>query len=80
MAVQGLPWTPHQRRHTSSIRADRAEGDETIKKLNVEQESFIRETEDLRQTIYEKELYLKAELIKKPPDIVIALSCQNEII
>jgi hypothetical protein len=39
--------------------------DGTIKKLNAEQESFIRATEALRQTIYEKELYLKAELVKK---------------
>jgi hypothetical protein len=30
--------------------------DATIKKLNAEQESFIRATEALRQTIYEKEL------------------------
>ena len=53
--------------------------DETIKELNTEQESFIRATEALRQTIYEKELYLKAELVKKAPDTVIALSFQNEI-
>jgi hypothetical protein len=53
--------------------------DATIKKLNTEQESFIKETEDLRQAIYEKELYLKAELVKKSPDKVIALSFQNEI-
>jgi zinc resistance-associated protein len=53
--------------------------DETIKKLNAEQESFIKSTEDLRQTIYEKELYLKAELVKKSPDLIITLSLQNEI-
>jgi hypothetical protein len=41
---------------------------ETIKKLNAEQEVFIKATEGLRQTIYEKELYLKAELVKKDPD------------
>lgn len=51
----------------------------TIKKLNAEQESFIKATEVLRQTIYEKELYLKAELVKKQPDIVTALGFQNEI-
>ena len=51
----------------------------TIKKLNAEQESFIRSTEALRQTIYEKELYLKAELVKKQPDIVTALGFQKEI-
>ncbi len=51
----------------------------TIKKLNVEQESFIKSTEALRQTIYEKELYLKAELVKKKPDIGTALGFQKEI-
>jgi hypothetical protein len=53
--------------------------DITIKKLNAEQESFIKSTEVLRQTIYEKELYLKAELVKKEPDIVTALGFQKEI-
>lgn len=53
--------------------------DATIKKLNVDQESFIRTTEALRQTIYEKELYLKAELVKKRPDIVTAQGFQKEI-
>ncbi|MFC1816923.1 periplasmic heavy metal sensor [Thermodesulfobacteriota bacterium] len=53
--------------------------DKTIKKLNAEQKAFIKATEDLRQTIYEKELYLKAELVKKDPDTAIALSFQNNI-
>lgn len=51
----------------------------TIKKLNAEQESFIDSTEALRQTIYAKELYLKAELVKKQPDIDTALGFQKEI-
>ena len=53
--------------------------DETIRKLNVEQESFIKATEDFRQTIYEKELYLKAELAKKNPDTTTALALQKDI-
>jgi len=53
--------------------------DDTIKKLNAEQEAFIKATEDLRQTIYEKELYLKVELAKKDPDPTIALSFQKDI-
>ncbi len=53
--------------------------DATKKKLIAEQESFIKETEDLRQTIYEKELYLKAELSKKAPDNAISLSLQKNI-
>jgi hypothetical protein len=53
--------------------------DETINQLNHEQESFIKATEGLRQTIYEKELYLKAELVKKAPDAASALSLQKQI-
>jgi hypothetical protein len=53
--------------------------DDTIKKLNAEQEAFIKATENLRQTIYEKELYLKAELAKKDPDTATALSFQKDI-
>ena len=52
---------------------------ETVKKLNAEQEAFIKATEDLRQKIYEKELYLKAEIAKKDPDIAIALSFQKDL-
>ncbi len=52
---------------------------ETIKKLNDEQVAFIEATQDLRQTIYEKELYLKAELTKKNPDTAIALGFQKNI-
>lgn len=51
----------------------------TIKKMNAEQEAFIKTTENFRQTIYEKELYLKAELAKKKPDKMIALQFQNAI-
>jgi hypothetical protein len=58
---------------------DRNLNGETIKKLNAEQEAFIKATEDFRQTIYEKELYLKAELVKKDPDTAIALSFQKNI-
>jgi hypothetical protein len=58
---------------------DRHLNDATIKKLNTEQESFIRATEALRQTIYEKELYLKAELVKRQPNIGTALGFQKEI-
>ena len=53
--------------------------DKTIKKLNTEQEAFIKMTQSLRQKIYENELYLKAELVKKSPDAAIALGFQNSI-
>ncbi len=58
---------------------NRSLSDATIKKLNAEQEAFIKATEDLRQTIYEKELYLKAELVKKAPDTATALGFQKNI-
>jgi hypothetical protein len=51
----------------------------TIKMLNTEQESFIKSTEDLRQIIYEKELYLKSELAKREPDVATALSLQSSL-
>lgn len=51
----------------------------TIKKLNTEQESFIKSTEDLRQIIYEKELYLKSELAKREPEVATALSLQSSL-
>ena len=54
--------------------------DETIKKLNAEQESFITSTEDLRQIIVEKVLYLKSELVKKSPDTITALNFKNDIL
>lgn len=53
--------------------------DAIVKKLNTEQEAFIKSTETLRQTIYEKELYLKAELVKKSPDTFTALGIQKAI-
>jgi hypothetical protein len=52
---------------------------ETIKKMNDEQGAFIKATEDIRQTIYEKEVYLKATLAKKDPDIAVALGFQDNI-
>lgn len=58
---------------------DRYLSDATIKKLNTEQEAFIKITEALRQTIYEKELYLKVELAKKEPDKNTALIFQKEL-
>ena len=58
---------------------DRNLSNETVKKLNAEQEAFIKATEGFRQAIYEKELYLKVELSKKDPDSATALSFQKEL-
>ena len=58
---------------------DRNLNNETVKKLNDEQEAFIIATEEVRQAIYEKELYLKVELSKKEPDSNTALGFQKEL-
>ena len=58
---------------------NRALNEETVKKLNAEQEAFIKITEKLRQVIYEKELYLKVELSKEKPDNATALSFQKQL-
>lgn len=58
---------------------DRNLSDTTVKKLNTEQEAFLKITEALRQIIYEKELYLKVELAKKEPDKDTALIFQKEL-
>lgn len=57
----------------------RSLSNETIHKLNSEQKMFIKTTENLRQKIYEKELYLKVELAKKEPDKNTALSIQQKL-
>ena len=58
---------------------DRNLNNETVKKLNDEQKAFIMATEDVRQAIYEKELYLKVELSKKEPNSNTALGFQKEL-
>jgi hypothetical protein len=58
---------------------DRYLNPETLKTLKTEQEAFIKETENLRYTIYEKELSLKSELSKKEPSIAIAMVFQNDL-
>jgi hypothetical protein len=52
---------------------------ETVKELNIEQQTFIKATESLRYTVYEKELSLKLELIKKEPDVALVMAFQNEL-
>lgn len=53
--------------------------DETIKKLNAEQETFVKEMEYLRQIIYDIKFCLNAELVKKDPDIRTVIRFQNII-
>lgn len=53
--------------------------DEEISKLNRDRQAFIEETSDLRESLYQKELELRAELAKKDPDAKKAVSLQKEI-
>jgi Spy/CpxP family protein refolding chaperone len=53
--------------------------DEHISKLNKDRQAFIEETSDLRETLYQKELELRAELAKKDPDAKKAVTLQKEI-
>jgi hypothetical protein len=50
-----------------------------ISKLNKDRQAFIEETSDLRETLYQKELELRAELAKKDPDAKKAVTLQKEI-
>ena len=52
---------------------------ELVEEQTAELEAFAKSIEVLRHTIYEKELCLEAELVKKAPDIAKALSFQNSI-
>jgi len=53
--------------------------DEEIAKLDKERQSFLEETSDLRDGIYQKELELRSELAKKDPDAIKAVAMQKEI-
>jgi Spy/CpxP family protein refolding chaperone len=53
--------------------------DEEIAKLNNERQAFFEETSELRESLYQKQLELRAELAKKDPDAKKAVSLQKEI-
>ncbi len=53
--------------------------DEQIQKLNEERAKFHSITQDVRQQLHEKELFLRAEFAKKNPDAAAAASIQKEI-
>jgi hypothetical protein len=50
-----------------------------IKRLDAEQSGFLKATEGLRQSLYEKELLLRDELNKDNPDKANASSLQADI-
>ena len=53
--------------------------EEETKKLEEANEAFFKETEELRRSIYEKELALRSEMIKENPDPKKAADLQKEI-
>jgi zinc resistance-associated protein len=53
--------------------------DEEIAKLEKERLDFYKATEDLRETLYQKELELRSELAKPEPDAQKAAALQKEI-
>ena len=53
--------------------------DEQIKAIEGERQAFFNATESLRETIYAKELELRAELAKENPDAQKAAGIQKEI-
>lgn len=53
--------------------------DEQITKLNNERQAFIKDTSDLRENLYQKELELRSELAKKDADAKKAVALQKEI-
>lgn len=53
--------------------------EETVNKLDAERKAFFEETEDLRRSVYEKELALQSELVKEDTNIETASAIQKEI-
>jgi len=53
--------------------------EEDYKKLDDQMQTFYRETESIRQKIYEKELALRTELEKENPDSKTATDLQKEL-
>lgn len=53
--------------------------EEDYKKLDDQMQTFYKETESIRQKIYEKELALRSELAKENPDAKKASDLQKEL-
>lgn len=52
---------------------------EAVQKLEQQREVFLKETEDLRANIYDKQRELQSELAKEEPDTAKASQLQKEI-
>lgn len=53
--------------------------DDQRKKIDDARQAFFKDTQDLRQQIYEKQMALRAELAKKEPDVAVATGIQKEL-
>jgi zinc resistance-associated protein len=53
--------------------------DEERQQLDAEREAFFDATSDLRQSIHQKKLELRAEMAKETPNVEIATNLQTEI-
>lgn len=53
--------------------------DEQIARFDSERQAFFKDTSDLRENLYQKELELRSELAKKDPDANKAVALQKEI-
>ena len=53
--------------------------EEQIEKMETEREAFFKDTEPLRQKLYEKEMALRSEMVKENPDMGAARQLQGEI-
>lgn len=53
--------------------------DEEIAKLDNERQTFLKETSDLRDGMYQKKLELRSEMAKRDPDAEKAVAIQKEI-
>jgi len=53
--------------------------DEEIARLDTERQAFLKDTAELRDGLYQKDLELRSELAKKEPDAQKALGLQTEI-
>ena len=53
--------------------------DDQIQEINTQRNTFFKETENLRQDLYAKQLELRSELAKENPDSKKALNLQGDI-
>jgi len=53
--------------------------DEQIEKFSTERQAFFKDTGELRQSLYQKQLELRSELAKQDPDAKKAVEIQKEI-